>query len=118
MMGAASEHRGNRAIRRQIEEEQASDPHLSCRQAISHLQAENDRVRQAVRENETLAAELTKAKGLIDRLRAENTVLKDEKRRVAATVEACKRHITVAGNASKKYAVALVKSQLEKARLL
>ena len=117
-MGAASEHRGNRAIRRQIEEEQANDPHLSCRQTIRSLQAENDGLRQVARENKTLAAELAKARGLIERLRAENAVLKDEKRRFVATVDACKRHITIAGNASRKYAIALVKSQLHKARLI
>ena len=117
-MGAASEHRGNRAIRRQIEEEQANDPHLSCRQTIRSLQAENDGLRQIARENKALAAELAKAKGLIERLRAENVVLKGEKWRFIATVDAWKRHITIVGNASKKYAVALVKLQLEKARLI
>ena len=67
---------------------------------------------------ESDSRELVRARALIARLRAENEVLRDEKRRFAGTVESVKRHISIAGNPSKKWAVMLVKKHLEKAKLL
>lgn len=73
---------------------------------------------QGMRDLEKTKAELQKAQRLIALLRAENQVLKDEKSRFISTVDACKHHISISGNLAKKYAVCLVKSQLEKARLI
>lgn len=117
-MGAAAEHRGNRAIREGIEREQHEDPHYGCNQAINYLQAENRELKDRIKGGEYLAERLIQANALIERLRAENAVLKDEKARFISVVEGCKRHISVAGNCHKKYGVALVKSQLQKARLI
>lgn len=64
------------------------------------------------------AKDLKRAQALIARLRAENEMLRLEKKRFAGVVEAAKRHISIAGNPMKKYAVCLVKAQLEKARLI
>jgi len=62
--------------------------------------------------------DLVRAKALIDRLRAENEVLKAEKRRFATVCDETRRHISVAGNPHKKWAVTFVKIQLQKARLI
>lgn len=117
-MGAAAEHRGNKAIREGIEREQTDDPHYGCNQAINYLQAENRGLKDRLNEMVKLEDELRRAKMKINLLRAEIAVLKDEKARFIATVDACKRHITIATNHSRKYAVGIVKAQLQKARLI
>lgn len=66
---------------------------------------------------EQAAKDLEQANKLIARLRAENTVLKDDRARMWGVVDATRRHISIAGNAHKKYGVALVASQLRKAGL-
>jgi hypothetical protein len=62
--------------------------------------------------------ELARAKALIARLRAENAVLKDEKKCIISYIDSLKRHISIAGNAHKKWAVTFVKTQLQKRFLL
>lgn len=106
-MGARKESRDLQHFR----EAQPEDIHLHCRTIEAGLLAENANLRkQVINHNQALM--------LIERLRAENRVLKDEKRRFVETVENCKRHISIVGNPTKKYAVALVKNQLQKARLI
>jgi len=67
---------------------------------------------------ERALSDLERAKSLIARLRAENQVLKDEKRRFVVTVSGCRHHIGIAGNATRKWVIGIVLAQLEKARLL
>lgn len=71
-----------------------------------------------LRHLEQCERDLSFANNLIARLRAENQVLKDEKKRFVSTIENCKKHISICGNAHKKYGVAFVKSQIIKSRLL
>lgn len=62
--------------------------------------------------------ELERAQALIARLRAENAVLKDEKKCILSCIDDIKRHISIAGNTHKKWAVTFVKTQLQKRFLL
>lgn len=65
--------------------------------------------------------ELERAQALIARLRAENAVLKDEnavlkdeKKCILSCIDDLKRHICIAGNTHKKWAVTFVKTQIKK----
>lgn len=116
-----SRQRGDRVIRQRFTDEAAETvsverAYLSglCSQVARYEKAAEDAKRRA----DTAEEDLCRAKALIARLRAENEVLKAEKRRFIGTVDATKRHISIAGNAHKKWAVTLVKAQLEKARLI
>ena len=62
--------------------------------------------------------DLKRAKALIERLRAENEVLKLERKAITSLVQSLKRHNSIAGNAHKKWAVAFVANKLSKARLI
>ena len=117
-MGARKEARDAKYMRDELAREQEADPHSSCLRIEAQMQDKIFRLEEKLQESEALKAELMKAKGLIARLRAENQVLRDEKKLFLRTVDNCKRHIAISGNAARKYAVCLVKSQLEKARLL
>lgn len=109
-MGASKENRDLKHFRESLASDQ-KDIHYSCRQIEAQLQ-------QDLENTKINMAELKKARALIERLRFENQVLRDEKRKFLEVVEMCKRHISVAGNCHKKYGVALVKSQLQKARMI
>ena len=109
-MGAAKENRDLKHFRESLASEQ-KDAHYSCRQIEAQLQQDLDKAKVD-------KSDLARSLALIERLRAENQVLRDEKRKFMEVVEMCKRHISVAGNCHKKYGVALVKSQLQKARLI
>lgn len=120
-MGAGARQRGDRAIRQRIADEATETvcverAYLSglCSQVARYEKAADDAKRRA----DTAEEDLRRAKALIARLRAGNAVLKAEKRRFIGTVDAAKRHISIAGNVQKKWAVTLVKAQLEKARLI
>lgn len=120
-MGAAATQRGNRVIRQRISDE--SSEAVSVERAyLSGLYAQVARYEAAAEDAQkrvqSAEYELRRANALISRLRAENEVLKDEKRLFVGVVNSTKHHIAVAGNAHKKWAVTLVKSQLEKARLI
>ena len=108
-MGAAKENRDKKHFRDSLY--QQNDVHYSCRQIEAQLQQDLDKAKVD-------KSDLARSLALIERLRAENQVLRDEKRKFMEVVEMCKRHISVAGNCHKKYGVALVKSQLQKARLI
>ena len=120
-MGAAAGQRGAAVIRQRFEDEAdalvpVQKRHLNdlyTRLARYEAAADNEKA-SAV----SAADELRRAQLLIARLRAENSVLRAEKQRFIGAVDACKRHISIAGNAHKKWAVAFVKSQLIKARLV
>ena len=71
-----------------------------------------------LRHLEQCERDIEKANALIESLRAENLVLKDEKKRFVSTIDNCNKHISICGNAHKKYGVAFVKSQIIKARLI
>jgi hypothetical protein len=74
---------------------------------LSHLeQLEQDR------------KDLIKAKMLIERLRAENEVLKAEKRNFFSEFDNIKRHICIAGNSHRKYGVTFAKVRMQKLRLI
>lgn len=62
--------------------------------------------------------ELERAQALIARLRAENAVLKYEKKCILSCIDDIKRHICIAGNTHKKWAVTFVKTQIKKRFLL
>lgn len=62
--------------------------------------------------------ELKRADALIARLRAENEVLKRERKAILSLVHGLKRHISIAGNHQKKWAVAFVSSKIAAARLI
>ena len=120
-MGAGARQRGDRVIRQRIAEEATETvsvkrAYLSglCSQVARHEKAAEDAKHRA----DSAEEDLRRATALIARLRAENEVLKAEKRCFIGIVDATKRHISIAGNAQKKWAVALVKSRLEKARLI
>ena len=120
-MGAGARQRGDRAIRQRIADEAAESvsverAYLSglCSQVVRYEKAAEEAKRRA----DTTEEDLRRAKALIARLRAENEALKAEKRRFISTVDAAKRHISIAGNTQKKWAVTLVKAQLKKARLI
>ena len=120
-MGAGASQRGDKAIRQRIADEAAEQVCVD-RAYLNGLYAQvaqYDAAAEAAKlSSESIGEDLRRAKALISRLRAENDVLKDEKRRFISTVDATKRHIAVAGNPQKKWAVTLVKAQLIKARLL
>ena len=120
-MGAGARQRGDRVIRQRIADEATETVNVE-RAYLSGLYTQVSRFESAAddaaRRAEAAEEDLRRAKALIARLRAENEVLKSEKRRFIGTVDATKRHISVAGNAQKKWAVTLVKAQLEKARLI
>ena len=120
-MGAAATQRGNKMIRQQLSDESAETVSVEraylnglYAQVAQHEAAAEDTQKRAQKAEE----ELRRANALISRLRAENEVLKDENRMFVGVVNSTKHHIAVAGNAHKKWAVTLVKSQLEKARLI
>lgn len=120
-MGAGARQRGDRAIRQRIADEATETvcverAYLSglCSQVARYEKAADDAKRRA----DIAEGYRRRADALIARLRAENAVLKAERRRFIGTVDAAKRHISIAGNAQKKWAVTLVKAQLEKARLI
>jgi hypothetical protein len=109
-MGAAAGQRGAKVIREQIESE-GQELITVRRDHLDDLTAEITRLSSA-------QSDLRRAKALIARLKAENQVLRDEKRKFMEVVVATRRHISIAGNAQKKWAVGLVRAELEKARLI
>ena len=120
-MGAGARQRGDRVIRQRFTDEvdesvSVERAYLSglCSQVARYEKAAEDTKRRA----DTAEEDLRRADALIARLRAENEVLKSEKRRFIGVVDAAKRHIAIAGNTHKKWAVMFVKTQLEKARLI
>lgn len=120
-MGAGARQRGDRVIRQRIADEAVETVNMEraylsglCSQVARYEKAAEDAKRRA----DAAEGDLHRAQALIARLRAENEVLKSEKRRFIGVVDAAKRHIAIAGNAHKKWAVTLVYSMLEKARLL
>lgn len=56
---------------------------------------------------------LARAQALIARLRAENNVLKEDKKCILSFIDSLKQHISIAGNHHKKWAVTFVKSRLQ-----
>lgn len=120
-MGAAKERRGDNAIRQ--EGADYANKTVSVTNAyLSGLFDQLSRWEKSAEENkahaEKIEHDLSRANALISRLRAENAVLKDEKRKFIQVVEGTKRHISVAGNAHKKWAVTLVKARLVSAKLI
>lgn len=120
-MGAGAGQRGDRVIRRRIADEAeeivvVTRAHLNwlCSQVARHEAALQDTKRRADKTDD----DLRRANALIARIRAENEALKAERRRIISVIDATKRHISIAGNHHKKWAVAFVKSKLEKARLI
>jgi hypothetical protein len=120
-MGAGARQRGDRVIRQRFTDEAAETVNVE-RAYLSGLYSQVARYEKAAeaakRRADTAEEDLRRAKALIARLRAENEVLKSEKRLFIGVVDAAKRHIAIAGNTHKKWAVTLVKAQLEKARLI
>lgn len=120
-MGAGARQRGDSVIQQRIAGEAAETVSVA-RAYLSGLCSQVARYEKAAEEEkrrgDTAEKELHRATMLIARLRAENEVLKAEKRRLISTVDATKRHISITGNVQKKWAVTLVKAQLEKARLI
>lgn len=120
-MGAGASQRGDRVIRQRIADE-AAETVIVERAYLNGLYSQVARYEKAAEEAKRRAdsaeEDLRRAKALIARLRAENEALKSEKRRFVVTVDAARRHILIAGNAHKKWAVTFVKAQLEKARLI
>jgi hypothetical protein len=109
-MGAGAGQRGAKVIREQIEAE-GQELITVRRDHLDSLTAEITRL-------SSTQTDLRRARALIARLRSENQVLRDEKRKFLAVVAATRRHISIAGNTQKQWVVGLVKSQLEKARLI
>jgi hypothetical protein len=109
-MGAAAGQRGSKIIREQIEAE-GQELITVRRDHLNDLTAEITRL-------SSVQSDLRRAKALIGRLKAENEVLRDEKRKFMEVVTSTRRHISIAGNAQKQWVVGLVKAQLEKARLI
>jgi hypothetical protein len=62
--------------------------------------------------------ELVRANALIERLRAENQVLKDEKVKFFSVLQSLKRHILVSGNIHKKWAIFFAITKLRQAKLI
>ena len=60
--------------------------------------------------------DLKRAKALIARLRAENAVLKQEKKNMLSCLDSMKNDSLIEGNAHKKYAATLIKIRANKAR--
>ena len=120
-MGAGSRQRGDKSIRQVISDESTEITNIN-REYLSRLYADISRNEKAL-ENakyqiKTIQEDLRRANALIDRLRAEANVLKDEKKKFISIVDETKRLISVSGNCHKKWAVTLVKSRLEKAGLI
>lgn len=120
-MGAAKGQRGDAVIRQRFEDE--ADALVTVKQRhLDGLYARVERYEDMARDIKASAAsayeELRRAQSLIDRLRAENKVLKMERQRIIGAVDACKRHISISGNTHKKWAVTFVKNKLIKARLI
>lgn len=120
-MGTGARQRGDRLIQQQIADDTTETVNVE-RSYLSGLYAQVARHEKAAeaakRRAKTAEESLRRAELLIARLRAEIKVLKSEKLRFIDVVDAAKRHIAIAGNVQKKWAVALVKAQLAKARLL
>ena len=118
-MGAAARQRGDKLIREQL----SSDEIVSVRRSfLSYMESDLLQLELAIQELqgvvESKDRDLHRARSLIDRLRTENQVLKAEKKRLFGVVDATKKHLSVAYNPQKKWAVAFVKAQLEKAKLI
>ena len=110
-MGAAARQRGDKVIRDQAKPESItinSEYVARLEMAVNNLIADKRKLQHDIK----------KARLKIERLRAENSVLKDEKKRFVETIRDTKRHISVSGNTQKKWTVSLVLSRLEKARLI
>ena len=120
-MGAGATQRGDNAIRQGLADE-ASRTVTVDQGYLNGLYAQVARHEAAATDSKNALAriksELARATALVARLRAENQVLKDEKTRFMSVVDSTRRHISIAGDTKKKWAVSLVKSQLEKARLI
>ena len=110
-MGAAARQRGDKAIMDQAKPEKIT---ISS-EYISRLEVA---VNNLISDKRKLQDSIEKAQLKIERLRAENSVLKDEKKRFFETVRETKRHISVSGFAGRKWVVSLILSRLEKARLI
>lgn len=110
-MGAAARQRGDKVIRDQAKPEKITVDS----EYVSRLEMA---VNNLIADKRKLQHDIKKARLKIERLRAENSVLKDEKKRFFETVRDTKRHISVSGNTQKKWTVSLVLSRLEKARLI
>ena len=118
-MGAAARQRGDRLIQQQLAENEI----VSIRRSyLCRLESDLLRLEKLSKElgdsADAQKEQLRHADAFIARLRAENQVLKAEKSRLFGVVDAMKRHVSIAGNPQKKWAVSFVKSQLEKARLI
>ena len=110
-MGAAARQRGDKVIRDQATPEEIT---ISS-EYISRLEVA---VNNLISDKRELQNSMERARLKIERLRAENKVLKDEKKRFFETVRNTKKHISVSCNSQKKWTVSLVLSRLEKARLI
>ena len=110
-MGAAARQRGDKVIRDQATTEEitiSSEYVARLEVAVNNLISDKRELQDSVK----------KSRLKIERLRAENKVLKDEKKRFFETVRETKRHISVSGFAGRKWVVSLILSRLEKARLI
>ena len=110
-MGAAARKRGDKVIRDQAKPEKIT----INSEYVSRLEVA---VNNLISDKRELQNSMERAQLKIERLRAENSVLKEEKKLFFETVRNTKRHISVSGNTQKKWTVSLVLSRLEKARLI
>ena len=110
-MGAAARQRGDKVIRDQAKPEKIT----INSEYVSRLEVA---VNNLISDKRELQNSMERAQLKIERLRAENKVLKDEKKRFFETVRNTKKHISVSCNSQKKWTVSLVLSRLEKARLI
>ena len=110
-MGAAARQRGDKAIRDQAKPEKIT----INSEYVSRLEVA---INNLIADKRELQNSMERARLKIERLRAENKVLKDEKKRFFETVRNTKKHISVSCNSQKKWTVGLVLSRLEKARLI
>ncbi|MBI9081887.1 MAG: hypothetical protein JEY79_19375 [Pseudodesulfovibrio sp.] len=111
-MGAASEHRGNMAIRNEL----LSDCYTSVRR--SYLSQLEQSIRNHTETEESLKAEIARARALIARLRAEKAVLKNEQAAFVRCITDAKKHPLIVKDAKRKYAVCLVSAKLRNAKLI
>lgn len=110
-MGAASRQRGDKVIR-----EQAKPETIAINsEYVSRLEVA---VSNLISDKRELQDSIEKARLKIKKLSAENSVLKDEKKRFIETILNTKRHISVSCFAGRKWVVSLILSRLEKARLI
>lgn len=110
-MGAAARQRGDKVIR-----DQANPKKITVNsEYVSRLEAA---VNNLIADKRELQHDIKKAQLKIERLRAENSVLKDEKKRFVETIHDTKRDISVSGFAGRKWVISLILSRLEKARLI